>query len=470
MILQSFAAFGLAVLAGFGLIHLVWKNDTFWALALKSFLGIGAGLGITSCLYFLRLLLFPGQGGYLLIQTGFLGAILIALGLRRRFAFGSALSRLSISPLQVFLGFAAGVVLLASIYYVITFARLMPHGDYDAHAIWNLRARSIYRLGDAWENAFSPLINRNFHMDYPLLIPLSVVGGWNTLDGEVLRIPAVLSMLFLFGAAGVMFSTFTLLRSGSQAALTLITLLATPNLLLFSTFQTADIPLTYFFLAATSLLILAGSQNDRGLLFLAGLMAGLAAWTKNEGLPFLVIFAVCTIFMFESRQRRAVLSRLLGGLAFPGMTIVLFKTLISGNNDLFADNGLQSIVSKFFEPARYTQIASHLLPELLQLGGWPLSIVLILFVYGMIVGVSRPVIRTENFAWVIPLAQFVIYLLIYMITPHDLEWHLNYSMGRLLVHLFPPTLLSFFLWVNAPEFLSGKTVTADAQIANEEVQ
>jgi hypothetical protein len=467
MILQSFAAFGLAVLAGFGLIHLVWKNDTFWALALKIFLGIGAGLGMTSCLYFLRLLLFPGQGGYLLIQAGFLGAILIALGLRRRFSFVHALPRLSISPLQGFLGFAAGVVLLASIYYAITFARLTPHGEYDAQAIWNLRARSIYRLGDAWENAFSPLLNRNFHMDYPILLPLSVVGGWNTLGGEVLRVPAVIGMLFLFGMAGVIFSTVALLRSGSQAALALITLLATPSLLFFSKFQAADIPLTYFFLAVTSLLILAGRQADRGPLFLAGLMAGLAAWTKNEGLPFLLVIAVCTVLMFDARRLRTTLPALLAGLAFPGLTIVLFKGLISANNDLFAGNGFLAIVSKFFEPARYTQIASHLLPELLRLGGWPLSIVLVLVVYGVILGVKQPAVRTEKFVWVIPLGQLVIYLLIYMITPHDLEWHLNYSMDRLLVHLFPPALLSFFLWVNPPESLA---VTTDAQTANEEVQ
>ena len=69
---------------------------------------------------------------------------------------------------------------------------------YDAQAIWNLRARFMYRSGNAWEAAFSPLINRNFHMDYPLLVPLSVLGGWTTLGGEVLRVPSMLSMLFLY--------------------------------------------------------------------------------------------------------------------------------------------------------------------------------------------------------------------------------------------------------------------------------
>ncbi|HEX2996209.1 MAG TPA: hypothetical protein VHP14_15390, partial [Anaerolineales bacterium] len=269
MILQSFAVFGFALLAGIGLIHLFWENNDPWAILLKFFLGIGAGLGITSCLYFLRLLLFPGQGGFVLIQAGFLGCILVALMVRKRLSFGKFSYRVNTSLVQILPGLALIAVLAVAMYYSIAFARIAPHGDYDAQAIWNLRARSIYRLGDAWEQAFSPLINRNFHMDYPLLIPLSVVGGWNTLGSEVLRVPSVISILFLFGMAGIMFAGVACLRSGSQASIATLILLATPGLLLISTFQTADIPLTYFFLASATLFILASNQNSQGLLFLS---------------------------------------------------------------------------------------------------------------------------------------------------------------------------------------------------------
>jgi len=451
MILQSFAAFGLALAAGIGLIHLFWERNDLWALVLKVFLGIGVGLGITSCLYFLRLLMFPGQGGYLLIQAGFLGSVSLALLLRKRFSLGRVFYRFSISPIQFILGLALIAVLWTSIYYSITFARVTPHGDYDAHAIWNLRARSIYRSGDTWENAFSPLINRNFHMDYPLLIPLSVVGGWHTLGSEVLRVPAVVSMLFLLGTAGIVFSVIAYLRSSSQAAIAVIVLLATPGLLLFSTFQTADIPLTYFLLASTSLLILARNENNRGLLFLSGMMASLAAWTKNEGLPFILIITICTIFAFGLRQARAHLRFLLAGMALPLLTIALFKILISANNDLFTNNGSSEIISKLFDPARYIQIATHLLSELIHLGDWPFPIIVILFVYGSIMGRKNFNSLTEKFSLIIPLAQFVIYMLIYIITPNDLAWHMNYSMSRLLIHIFPLALLSFFLFVNTPE-------------------
>jgi hypothetical protein len=79
-----------------------------------------------------------------------------------------------------------------------------------------------------------------------------------------------------------------------------------------------------------------------------------------------------------------------------------------------------------------------------------------LLVYAWIMGIRTPGKPTEKTSWVIPLSQFVIYMLIYVITPHDLEWHLNYSMSRLLIHLFPMALCSFFLFVNTPETALNK--------------
>ena len=456
MILKSFIIFLPALIAGFGFVHLFWKSQPASALALKVFLGIGFGLGITSCLYFLRLLLFPGQGGYLLIQALFLALVFVALFSQKRVSLNISFKSLAVTRLQIWLGLAVIFVGVMALCFWIIYARLAPHGDYDAQAIWNLRARFIYRSGDEWENAFSPLINRNFHMDYPLLIPLSVVGGWNTLGGEVLRVPAALSMLFLFGMAGIIYFVITYLRSSSQGAIAVMILLGTPGLLLFSTFQTADIPLAYFFLASASLFVLASNENNRNLLFLSGMMASLSAWTKNEGIPFVMLMVIYTIFAFGIRQARVNLFSLFAGMALPLLTIVLFKAVISVNNDLFTNNGLSEIISKLFNSTRYTQILMHLITELVHLGNWPISIMAVLLVYGWIMGIRKPDKLPEKTIWIIPLSQFIIYMLIYVITPHDLEWHLNYSMSRLLIHIFPLALISFFLFVNTPETALSK--------------
>ncbi|HJS18407.1 MAG TPA: hypothetical protein VJ785_06650, partial [Anaerolineales bacterium] len=419
MILQSFLTFALAVCGGFGLAHLLWADSRAWAVLVKFFLGIGIGLGITSCLYFLRLLFLAGQAGYLLIQAGFFVLILLALFFRDGLSFNASFKISALSRWQIFLSVAWLLVLSFTAYYLILSSRNSPHGDYDAQAIWNLRARFIYRLGNDWENAFLPNINRNFHMDYPLLVPLNVVGGWNTLHGEVLRIPAVQSMLFLMGLAGLTYSALAYMRTSSQASMGMIVLLATPLVLLFSTFQTADIPLSYFFLASVILFLLARQQDSNGLLFLCGLMAGLSAWTKNEGLPFaLVIAASVLVTYFHGRGHKGIIS-FFAGMALPLLSTLLFKILVPASNDLLVDNGILHILQNISDPGRYGSILLHLKSELAQLGGWPVSILLLLTCYGILMGAN---ISTRNvhevcFLLIVVAAQFFTYMLVYLITP-----------------------------------------------------
>jgi 4-amino-4-deoxy-L-arabinose transferase-like glycosyltransferase len=293
-------------------------------------------------------------------------------------------------------------------------------------------------------------------MDYPLLIPVNVVGGWNTLASEVLRVPAMLSMLFLLGMAGTLYSTLACLRSASQAAIATIVLLATPGLLLFSTFQTSDIPLTYFFLASLSLLVLAAKETNVSLFFLSGMMAGLSAWTKNEGIPFVLLLLVFTRLIVGLRRARVVFPAVLAGCALPLLTIFLFKMLISVNNDLFTNNGLPEILGKLLDPARYVQIFTHLAGELIRLGNWPLSILVLLIIYGWIVGFRAPANFVEKAVWMLPVVQLLLYLLVYVVTPHELQWHMNYSMSRLLIHLFPTGLFAYFLFVDTPEAVLSK--------------
>jgi hypothetical protein len=138
------------------------------------------------------------------------------------------------------------------------------------------------------------------------------------------------------------------------------------------------------------------------------------------------------------------------------LIVVLFKLQISVSNDLFVNNGPSDIIAKIFTPARYAQIAEHLLLELSRLGGWPISILVLLLVYGWIMGRNRSGQATERALWILPFSQFMIYLLIYVITPHDLKWHMNYSMDRLLMHIFPMALAYYFLAINTPDSIFAK--------------
>jgi hypothetical protein len=299
-------------------------------------------------------------------------------------------------------------------------------------------------------------------MDYPLLIPMNVTGGWNSLNEEVTRVPAVQAMLFLVGLGGVMLSALAYFRSSGQGALAMIVLLTTPYILQFSTFQTADIPLSYFFLASAVLLLLAVYEKSAGLLFLCGLMAGMSAWTKNEGVSFASIAAVIVLVLFYKQGWRSYFS-FFGGMVLPVLTLLVFKTVLPGRNDLLVDNGLLQIIQKITDPDRYRTILQHLGPETTGLGGWPFSILVLLTAYGLIMGRNRST-RHGPTLWIVlmVMAQFLAYFGIYLITPNPQEWQIMYSMSRLLIHLFPMALLIFFLSVRTPE----ETMEASGALEN----
>ncbi|MDP7078247.1 MAG: hypothetical protein QF415_00045, partial [Candidatus Undinarchaeales archaeon] len=47
--------------------------------------------------------------------------------------------------------------------------------------------------------------------------------------------------------------------------------------------------------------------------------------------------------------------------------------------------------------------------------------------------------------------MFMGYVMVYLITPNDLGWHILTSRDRLLLHLWPSFLFSFFLLVKSTE-------------------
>jgi hypothetical protein len=55
------------------------------------------------------------------------------------------------------------------------------------------------------------------------------------------------------------------------------------------------------------------------------------------------------------------------------------------------------------------------------------------------------------------LLQVAGYFMIYILTPHDLEWHIRTSLYRLIIHVFPSFLLIFFLATTDPETIFSKT-------------
>ena len=181
-----------------------------------------------------------------------------------------------------------------------------PQGGWDAWAIWNARARFLFRSGDDWRQAFHPA---QAHDDYPLLVPMSNVRCWWRSGANRVGCPRCWAM----GSLWRRLACWRRESAGCAAQPGLLAgtvLLGTKAFVMLGAAQYADVPLAFFILASVLLLALddAAEQSSPGLVLLAGLCAGLAAWTKNEGLLFLVVVLFARCFMAWRRHggRRAM--------------------------------------------------------------------------------------------------------------------------------------------------------------------
>lgn len=462
MTLVSVFVFLAPVLAGLLIVHLNWQERTAWAILFKICLGAGLGLGISSLVYFLGLLGAMDRQGIFIVQVLLLVLIILIAVLREKGKkeFTLGLPSLSGVQLALFVAALAAVVLSGLIYINLTQTR--PQGTYDAWSIWNRAARFIYRDPENWSATASPQLYWAAHPDYPLLIPMNVAWGWDIVGTESQRIPQVQSALFTFASIGLMFTSIGMLRTMGQASLASIILMSTPVLLEAGYPQIADIPLSFFILASCVLMYMYFRYESPVLLVLSGFAAGLAAWTKNEGLLFVMTSFTGLLVVARGNFRRTLVTYL-AGLAIPMAVVLYFKLAIAPPNDMLS-MGEASLVDRFTEGSRFWLVGQALFKELWNYAGWPGGIVLQLAGYAFLVRLDIPAgaRRGSLVVAVIVLAQILGYCIIYVLTPHDLAWHLNFSFARLIFHIYPAAIFLYFCSVTDPERIFIRAAGSEA--------
>jgi hypothetical protein len=429
---------------------------------LKSVLSIGVGLGVSSEMFFVCLFLGDSVRHLALLEIMLFCTLLMILWLsnaKHKVALhgGPSMEPLSQAVAGSTVSWLAPVAFvfafLTSLYSFVALSVRTPHGGWDAWAIWNSRARFLFRAGDQWRDAFSPLLAWS-HPDYPLLLPGSVARWWGYAGSESHAAPAFLALIFTFAAVGLIVSSLFALRNRSQALLAGMLLVSTPFFIEQGASQYADVPLSFFYLA-TIIVFFVQDRSPEGsyqLVILAGMTAGLAAWTKNEGLLFLLSIASARFAVItHSRGWAASLKQMLrfaAGAAPIISIVILFKTHVGGPSDIFG-GPWRSIAGRLVEFHRYTLIFGRML----LFGGWPFLFVPVLGLYVFLLGTriddkDRPGILTA----VLTLCMTLIgYALVYLIGPHDLQWWLQTSLDRLLLQLWPSAVFVFFFIVTAPE-------------------
>jgi hypothetical protein len=329
-----------------------------------------------------------------------------------------------------------------------------PHGRWDAWAIWNLRAR--YLAGDgSWRYAVSPLLAET-HPDYPLgtssLIARTWVYGARDFSPSV---PAAVGILYGLATLLVLTGALASINGPLVAVMGGCVLLSASSWVAEIGAQYADVPLALYFAAAMVLLARAlgrapdqandgaGDRRQAGRsALLAGVLAGFAAATKNEGIAF--AFVLLLALAVTRAGRRNLLSYSVGLAPLLALGAA-FKFLIAPEADPTFHQGLGTMVGRLADPARWGAVLSGLASGVSTMGEWyahPLLLAAaILFALRL-----RERARDEVLSlWLASGLMLATYAGFLVLTPADLKWQIGTSMDRLLVQILPATLASLLL-------------------------
>jgi hypothetical protein len=460
--MTALIAIAPAVLTGFLLVRLTGLTQGLrprWAAALCG-LALGAGVGVAVASSMFYLLLRAGLGS----RAGVLAAelvVLAGLGLAQRHRLRSFETGQTEPPRFRFSGvLVAGAVAALALLIAtqLSMMRAAPHGNWDAFAIWNLRAKFLVAPGELWKNAASPLLERT-HPEYPLLVSGFVARTWRL--GGALSPAAPLATGYLFAAAVLALTVAlpAMTRGTAAGLLALLVLFASTSYCEQISWQYADLPLSFYFLATFGCLVLGVFHTGRPhavAYALAGLFAGFAALTKNEGSAFLGLTSlVLAAFLGRNlgaheawRQWRWWLAGALPGLAL----LADFRLFLAPPVKLLGDQTWREILDKLADPGRFLAVGRALIAETAALGdGWSHPLILL--------GLLAAVLRFEwdgRLRLMIGLASatlagmLLINAAVYLVRPEDLAWLLGTSLGRLYAHLWPSLLLLAFLVLGRP--------------------
>lgn len=320
-----------------------------------------------------------------------------------------------------------------------------PHGDWDAWSIHNLKARIFSSAAD-WKLAFRADL-AYAHPDYPPLVSLATAALWHWNGSQATAFPAAINLLSAFGVLLVTSACVAQHKGATLGWIAAGLMAGTVDLWRLAASQYADTPLAFLFAVA-----LAATLH--GAPVTAGLAAGFAAFTKQEGLAFLAAFLL--IILWRSRHQPQQSFRYLAGLTLPLILVVIFKTRLSPESKVLSEllTGLSRIS---FE--RLFRILISFGYEFLTFSGGILVALLVALAFAKPNFKSQPV----RIGSLLIGLQFLAYCAVYLTTKDDLNWLLSTSASRLVLQLWPMVALTLLLAIDPSVFQPAPAPAAPAR-------
>jgi hypothetical protein len=296
----------------------------------------------------------------------------------------------------------------------------MQYGHWDSWWLWDHHAQYLQDPVH-WKQLFT--LNDDFHPDYPLLLSSIVAFVWRLIGSNTIVVSYAIGFIFaLIIPVTIFLSLYT--RNLAVAAFAFIILIFNDAYITFASAQYADQPLGFFFLC--TIICQQYVSGNKWMPAVIGMLLGCCIWTKNEGMLLALVFM---LFHYKPLLANGNYKRLLVGISLPLFCYVFLK-INAPANDLVRGQNMTTI-HNLFNLSRY-QLIIHFF--YIRFIGYATAISIAAVAYGAYCFAAR---RSPGRNILMLLTCAAGYGMVYVLTPHDLEWHLSFSFDRVLFQLIP---------------------------------
>jgi hypothetical protein len=301
---------------------------------------------------------------------------------------------------------------------------------WDGWAIWTLKARVLFLEGTLPPAFFDSDSGYAFtHLDYPLAIPLVDWWVWRHVGFVAPAAASFIGAVWFSLLPLLLWSSLRRIASEGMAALAALGMSLFWPIAYFATGGTADVVVALSLLGAVIELERAIRYKETAALVRCGIYLTLGVLAKNEGLAVAaVVTAVGAVFMLRSGERR---SKRFLPLALPFVAVAPWWMFVSAF-DVREPAAVPSLWATL--PERLPILVKRFAALAASVPWLPLPLI-------GVVGVTAATRRRDDAltaGWVALGCYFLVLCVVYLFTPHDLEWLLTTSQPRVLSVLVPP--------------------------------
>lgn len=294
------------------------------------------------------------------------------------------------------------------------------YGYWDAWWLWNHHSKYL-QDPVYWRELFT--LNDPYHPDYPLFLSSLIAFVWRLMGSFDHAVPYIFSMLIAMLVPTIIF--LALYRKNLPVASIAFMLVAlNTEYLTMALSMYADQPLAFLFLGA--FVCVEYAKDSKQMVAVVAALLGCCIWMKNEGMLLALVFAA---FYAKTLFSKGSWKQFVAGIALP-LIAYCFLKVNAPANDLVKGQGGSS-VERLMDVNRYVAICKYFYAVFV---GPLLYVSIVVLLYMVYCFISR---QWPGRNLLIGMVCILGFGFVYVLTPQELDWHLNTSAGRVIYQVVP---------------------------------